>query len=176
MSIKLVTQDLTALPTALLADAKQHMRIDWTYDDEFVKSVLARAIGRFEQINGVGLNVATYEWSPADVEFRNGRAPVPVTPVTDFTAETTATPDATASYTITTDSVFGVPLLYLNGAFASGLVLTLQTGFAALPPPVLDIVLRNAAHLYEHREILVPGIEFVAPDMRIDATWWVPSA
>jgi hypothetical protein len=83
----------------------------------------------------------------------------------------------TSSYTITTDSVVGVPILYLNGAYASGVVFTLETGFTdeTLPPSVLDDVLRTAAHLHEHREILIPGTEFVAPDLARDATWWVPS-
>lgn len=176
MSIKLVTTDLTALPTALLASAKIHMRVDWSYDDDFIKSVVARAIGRFEQMNGVALNAATFEWTPASTEFCQDQAEVPVTPVTSFVAKLADDTDVSSSYTITTESVFGVPLLHLNGAYQNGVVLTLETGFATLPPPVLDIVMRNAAHLYEHREILIPGTEFVAPDMQVDATWWVPRA
>ena len=31
-------------------------------------------------------------------------------------------------------------------------------------PHCLDQIMRITAHLYEHREILIPGREFVAPD------------
>ena len=175
MSIVRTALDRDALPDALLSIAKQQIRVDGTHDDAFILSVLQRAIGRFEQVNGVSLNVATFEWHAERWEFCDGRASVPVTPVTEFTAAVGAT-DVSASYTITTDSVFGVPILYLNGAWQTGLVLTLETGFTetTLPAPLLDVVLRNAAHLYEHREILIPGSEFVAPDLAIDATWWLP--
>jgi uncharacterized phiE125 gp8 family phage protein len=175
MSIKRITVDTTALPADLLPIAKSHLRVDGSYDDASITSMLARAIGRFEQFNGAALNVATYEWRPDTWEFCNSRASVPVTPVTSFTAAAGAT-DVSANYTITTNSVFGVPILHLNGAYAAGLVLTLQTGFteATLPPAVLDAVLRMTAHLHEHREILIPGTEFVAPDLAVDATWWVP--
>lgn len=181
MSIKRLTTDTAALPTALLPIAKAHLRVDGTYDDAGITSMLARAIGRFEQINGVALNPATFEWTPAQWEFCAETTPatysaaVPVTPVTAFVAKVGAT-DVSTAYSITTNSVFGVPILYLNGAWQTGVVLTLTTGFTdvTLPPAVLDIVLRHTAHLHEHREILIPGTEYVAPDLRIDATWWVP--
>lgn len=175
MSLKRTTVDLTALPTALLPIAKSHLRVDGSYDDASITSMIARAIGRFEQFNGAALNVATWEWRPDSWEFCSNRASVPITPVTAFTAKVGAT-DVSASYTITTNSVFGVPILYLTGAYQADLVLTLQTGFtdATLPPAVLDDVLRITAHLHNHREILIPGTEFVSPDLQVDATWWVP--
>jgi len=176
MSIVRTALDREALPDALLSIAKAQLRVDGTYDDGFILSVLARSIGRFEQVNGVSLNVATWEWAPDSWEFCSNRARVPVTPVTAFTAALADDTDVSASYSIITNSVFGVPILYLNGAYAAGLVLELETGFtdATLPAPVLDVVLRNAAHLYEHREILIPGSEFVAPDIQMDSTWWLP--
>lgn len=176
MSIRATTYDAKVLPAALLLDAKLQMRIDHSLDDALIKSMLARAIGRFEQMNGVGLNPATFEWTPGASEFCNDRATVPITPVSQFVAKLADDTDVSSSYSITTKSVYGVPLLHLNGAHQSGVVITLTTGFTAetLPAPVLDIVLRNTAHLYEHREILIPGVEFVSPDMAVDATWWVP--
>ena len=176
MSIVRTSIDYDKLPDALLMIAKQQIRIDGQYEDAFVLSVLKRAIGRFENENGAMLNKATWEWMPGQWEFCSNRARVPVTPVTSFSAALADDTDVTANYTISTDSVTGVPILYLNGAYASGVVLTLQTGFTdeTLPPSALDVVLRTAAHLHEHREILIPGTEFVAPDLARDATWWVP--
>lgn len=180
MSMKLKTTDLAAQPDLLLVPAKQHMRVEWAYDDDFIKSVLARAIARFEQTNGVAINPATWEWTPTTAEFCaccQNRARVPVTPVKSFTAKLADATDVSANFTITTDSTYGVPILFMNGAYAAGMVVELVSGFdAAMPGGVLDVVLRNAAHLYEHREILIPGTEFVAPDLAVDATWWVPRA
>lgn len=175
MSILRTALDQDALPDALLAIAKQQMRIDGIYDDAFILSLLQRALGKFEQVNGVALNPATFVWIPDQARFCENRTSVPVTPVSAFVAKVGAT-DVSASYTITTDSVFGVPILYLNGAWQTGLALTLTAGFtqATLPPPVLDAVLRVTAHLHEHREILIPDAEFVAPDFATDSTWWVP--
>ena len=176
MSRVCISVDYDKLPDALLVMAKQHIRIDGNHEDEFILSVLKRAIGRFEDKNGATLNKATWQWTPASTEFCSGRARVPVTPVTSFTAALADDTVVTANYAITTESVTGVPILYLTGAWASGVVLTLETGFTVdtLPPSVLDQVLRSAAHLHEHREILIPGTEFVAPDLALDATWWVP--
>jgi len=176
MSIVRTSIDYDKLPDALLIVARQHMRIDGNYEDAFLLSVLKRAINRFENKNGALLNKSTWQWTPDQWEFCNGSARVPVTPVTSFTATLADDTDLTSSYTITTDSVVGVPILYLNGTYASGVVLTLETGFTdeTLPPSVLDDVLRSAAHLHEHREILIPGTEFVAPDLAQDASWWVP--
>ena len=176
MSMVRTSVDYDRLPDALLVTAKQHMRIDGDRDDEFILSVLKRAIGRFEDKNGATLNKATWKWTPAQTEFCSGRARVPVTPVTSFTAALADDTVVTADYAITSESVTGVPILYLVGPYASGVVLTLETGFSVdtLPPSVLDQVLRNAAHLHEHREILVVDQPFVAPDLQVDATWWVP--
>jgi len=176
MSMLRTSVDYDKLPDALLGMAKQHIRIDGNYEDEFVLSVLKRSIGRFEDKFGATLNKATWEWCPTSAEFRSGQARVPLTPVTSFTATLADDTVVTDDYAIWTDSVTGVPILYLSGAYASGVVLTLETGFTVetLPPSVLDWVLRIAAHLHEHREILIPSSEFVAPDLALDATWWVP--
>jgi len=172
MTVALVTQDLTALPNALLAIAKTHLRVDWAYDDAFITSVIARAIARFEQVNEVTVNPATVTWTPKAADFKDGAATLPVRPA----ALTAAMPGY--SIVLKWDSVHGIPIQALAGAAADGLVVNLTAGYAnaaAVPPAVQDVVLRHTAHLYEHREILVPGgREFVAPDMATDATWWMP--
>lgn len=179
MPVKVETQDRAVLPAGLLALAKTHMRIDWTYDDDFIKSVLARAIDRFQNVNEATLNPTTVLWTPATSDFTNGAITLPVRPVSEFHA---ALPpdDVTANYSLVLkwDSIHGIPIQQLLGA-AAALSVNLTAGFATaavLPPAVEDIVLRHAAHLYEHREILIPGREYVAPDLAMDATWWMPRA
>jgi hypothetical protein len=58
---------------------------------------------------------------------------------------------------------------------------TIPSGYAdaaALDPGIADAVLRYTAHLYENREILVPGSEAQSPGWTADviATYWMPRA
>lgn len=184
MSLVPKTEDVNTLPTAMLGLAKQQMRIDWAYDDDFIKACVARAIGKFQQINEVTVNPSTFDWTPDATAFvTNGeggpRATLPVRPVSSFEAKDAADADVSADYAVVLkwDSPYGVPIQVFAGAQASGLKVTLTAGYAALaqmPQGVVDALLRLAAHLYEHREILIPDTEFVAPDVRTDATWWMP--
>jgi hypothetical protein len=181
MSVQVISRDLTTLPTALLSMAKRHCRIDWDYDDSLVMSVIARAIARFEQTNEVTINPTTVLWIPAPEEFTASGAPTPVRPITAFIATSGAT-DISANYAIVLkwDSIHGVPIQLLEGAMPTtgGLELMLQLGYTttSLPPAVLDVVMRHTAHLFEHREILIPGREYLAPDLQVDASWWLPKA
>lgn len=179
MTLKVVSRDLTSLPAALLAQAKQHLRIDGSYDDAFVESIIARAIGRFEQVNEVTINPTEVLWTVKQTDFVDGAATAPVRPATISTIEEGEPPvDVSSDYQLVLkwNSIHGIPIEVLQGP-AGALSATLTCGFATaadLPPPVLDVVFRYAAHLYEHREILIPGTEFVAPDLAMDATWWAP--
>jgi hypothetical protein len=180
MSVQVISRDLTTLPTALLSMAKRHCRIDWDYDDSLIMSVIARAIARFEQTSEVTINPTTVRWIPATEEFSANGAPTPARPVTAFTA-TSGETDISADYAVVLkwDSIHGVPIQLLEGAMPTtgGLELMLQVGYRAtsLPPAVLDVVMRHTAYLFEHREILIPGREYLAPDLATDATWWVPT-
>jgi hypothetical protein len=181
MTLAITTIDRAALPTELLSLAKQQMRVDTTDNDAFIESVIARAIAKFEQINDVTVNPSIFTWQPASTEFAvNGAsaAMIPVRPVSAFVV-TVAPDDVTADYALALkwDSPHGVPIQQLAGSHAAGMSVALTAGYAdltALPPAVLDVVLRTAAHLYEHREILIPDQDFVSPDLQTDATWWMP--
>lgn len=177
MSIAVQSVDREELPDVMLPLAKSHMRIDHAEDDDYIMSCIARAIARFESTNGATLNPTTVIWTPAAADFVGTGATLPVRPVSTFTAMAGAT-DVTADYSIVLkwDDIYGIPIQLLRGASAGGLTVTLEAGFTedTLRPEVLDVVLRHAAHLYEHREILAPGNEYVSPDLRIDATWWMP--
>jgi len=178
MSIRRSGLDLMVLPRGLLSDAKGHLRIDGTWDDYTVVQTIARAIGWFERETGVSINAATYTWKPTVDEFIDGMARVPVSPVNSWTAAIGAT-DATSSYAIESDTLHGVQIENLVGAWASGLTVIIPSGYtsvAAIDPGIVDAVFRYTAHLYEHREILVAGSEAQTPGWmdNVIATWWKP--
>jgi len=174
MTVNIVMQDFAALPAELLPLVKQHCRVDHNSDDALMTSIIARAIARFEQANEVTVNPTAITWTPKLADFKNGAATLPVRPAT------LATPIADYAVVLKWDSIHGIPILALEGAAADGLSVELLCGYPdadAIPPAVLDEVLRSAAHLYEHREILVPGgKDFVSPDLAKDKTWWMPKA
>jgi hypothetical protein len=184
VSLKITALDIDVLPTRLLTQAKEQMRVDYADDDDLIKSIVARAIANFQNRNDVVLNPTTVLWKPSADEFKNGGATIPVCPVTEFTAA--AGGDVSANYELMLkwNSITGVPIQVLQGAFVNGLAVTLTAGIPGGPPgpppeldltpAVLDIILRHAAHLYEHREIMMVGRDEVSPDLQVDATWWVP--
>ena len=56
MSVQVLTRDTEALPDDLLTLAKEHMRVDHSEDNNFIKSCIARAIANIEQRNDVTIN------------------------------------------------------------------------------------------------------------------------
>jgi len=178
MTLAIVAQDLQELPQNLLALAKQHLRVDHAGEDAFITSAIARAIGRFEQVNDVTLNPTEVVWEPNASAFVDGAATLPVRPAAIDEILNSDAVDVTADYSVVLkwDAIHGIPILTMRGAAVDGLSVTLTAGYTDLPPPVLDVVLRHTAHLFEHREILIPGREYVAPDLKLDATWWMPRA
>jgi uncharacterized phiE125 gp8 family phage protein len=176
--IKIKTKDYAALPTALLPKAKAQARVDGSYDDAIITDMIARAIDLFERETGVSVFVTQYEWAPDQADFCNNVATIPFSPVNTMTAKDGANVDVSSSYSFTTMSQFGVMIYKLNGAWIDGVVFTIESGYAAaaLPPGVLDVVMRVTAHLYDNREILVPGTQMMVPDfLRVAmATYWMP--
>ena len=187
-SIKWTVADLQALPAGLLPIVKSHLRVDGTYDDAYLTMTIARAINWFERVTNVSVNPVTWEWQPSQVSgppafgsFCNGVATVPVSPVQDFTVTDSADVDITAGYTVSSMSTHGVGLYRLAGAWLAGMTVTLPSGYAdidSLDVGILDAVLRYTSHLYEHREILTPGLDVMSPGWMTDviATYWVPRA
>ncbi len=171
--------DRGALPTALLPLAKSHLRVDGTYDDVYITDAIKRAINWFERVTNVSVNPVTWTWTPDGGNFCNGLAQVPVSPVNSFTVD--ADGDVSAGYTITAMSTHGVGLYVMAGEFADGMHVEIPSGYAdadELDPGITDAVLRYTAHLYENREILVPGTEAQSPGWMTDviSTYWVPRA
>jgi uncharacterized phiE125 gp8 family phage protein len=172
--------DLVALPAALLPFAKSHLRVDGTYDDAYITDAIKRAINWFERVTNVSVNKVTVTWKPDQGNFCNGQAAVPVSPVNSpVVVNDSGGTDVTANYQVETMSQHGVGLYRLVGSFASGMKVTIPSGYAdadALDAGIADAVLRYTAHLYENREILVMGTEAQTPGWMTDviATYWMP--
>jgi uncharacterized phiE125 gp8 family phage protein len=179
-SIRPESLDRNVLPAALLSIAKSHLRIDGTFEDYLVQSTIGRAISWFERVTNVSVNKVTWIWQPNASVFCNGRAQVPVTPVNSFTVVNGVT-DISGEYAIESMSTHGVGLYVLLGSFVSGMKVTIPSGYAdlgSLDPGITDALLRYTAHLYENREILVPGVNAQTPGWMTDviSTYWVPRA
>jgi len=169
--------DLAALPAALLATAKSHLRVSGSYDDAYITVTIGRAINWFERVTNVTVNKVIWEWSPDAAAFRDGRAQVPVSPVNSFTVD--AGGDISGDFLMETMSTHGIGLYALVGAHVDGMKVSIPSGYenaTALDYGIADAVLRYTAHLYEHREILVPGSDAQTPGWMTDviATYWMP--
>jgi Phage gp6-like head-tail connector protein len=177
-SIKVSDRDEAVLPAALLDIAKKHCRVEHDDDDDYLALTIARAIAWFEAKTDTLLNPVTIEWKPGAADFCNGKATVPETPVADDWIVAVGAEDTTANYQLTTMSAKGVGLYALEGAFASGMVMTFQSGFEedAVPAGIVNVLLLYTAHLYENREVLVPGAQVETPGWLFDvlAPWWKP--
>jgi hypothetical protein len=171
------TVDRTALPAGLLADCKQHLRVDHCDDDYYIRNVIARAIDHCENRFGIQINPATVLWTPRSTQFCDGRALSQVMPINTLAAAADAG-DVSASYSFESRALGGAPAYYILGAWQAGLMLTIVSGFAVatLPFGLLDRIFAMSAHLYEHREIFVNSGTDVVPqwDMDTFAMWWVP--
>jgi hypothetical protein len=170
VTVSVTSVDRDVLPAALLPMAKFHIRLDPTGDaavdtqqDDFIKSLIARAIGHLQDKLEVTINPTEVEWTPAAADFSGGQATVPVRPA-----------DGAA---LKWSSIHGVPIQIYAGA-EEGVAVTLSAGYAdldALPPTLLDLVLRMTSVLYEHREIFGEGREpMTLPPMDQASAWWAP--
>jgi hypothetical protein len=118
-------------------------------------------------------------WEPSANKFCNGIATVPVSPISGMTVADADDADITADYSLISMATHGVALYGLEGAYAAGMAVTLPSGYAnaaALDPGIADALLRYTSHLYENREILVPGTDAQSPGWMTDviATYWMP--
>jgi hypothetical protein len=176
MSFANVTVDLTTLPVALLPIAKEHCRIDGNFEDAQLQRIIAWAISTLEQKDGMRLNEISYEWQPEPNDLVNGGARIPYPVVTAFTASD-GTNDLTAEYTLRTLAIDGAIPQYLDGASFGGIRFAMSAGYpdaASIPQHRFKRLMLNIGHLFEHRELLLPGQAYVSPDLALDGTDWLP--
>lgn len=156
-SYQITSVDRTALPTALLPVAKQHMRVDFTDDNEVITKYLQFAISYFEQVSGWRVFGADVAWSPvSSTSAAASRYQCPVQPVASFKVMSGAV-DVSSEYALQAgEPVAPVFLVHSDGTpFPADAGITLVAGYAdpdAIEPNAQAAILRIAATLYENRE------------------------
>lgn len=172
------TIDREVLPAAMLDLAKQHMRVTFDTDDEYIKNCLWRAIDEFERITGQRVFAAVLDWWP-DITAAGWAYRTPLQPVSAFTFESPPGTDLKADYELRYTDI-AAPFYLASIAeepWPADAVITLTAGYAdfdKMEPGIVDCVLRMAAMLYEYRETVsalslshVPGW----PNALLTAYW-----
>lgn len=167
--------DFSVLPTGLLPEAKQQMRVEFARDDEFIKGCIARAIAEVEAVTDLTIAPSTWIWKVDACDCQSnhyGYWRVPKTPV-----QTVSAVDAAGLQT-------PVEVYWIEGtAYITGTVggqYVIEAGYptkAQMPPAVLNPILLIAATLYETRESMQFGSIHEIPDMarRLMSGLWRPS-
>lgn len=184
----IIETDYSALPTALLPLAKQHMRVDYADEDEYITNCVARAVDYFELYAGLKVFGAEAAWSPTVPDSTSTvtvtSVTVPVFPVSDFEVEDDTATDVSSDYQIRGGTSLIVPPTFSRkdgAAVPAGLNVTLVLGIGVdltkLPPAIVDRILRISATLYDQREDIVIGttvlqVPMWVNDLLIGA--WVP--
>jgi uncharacterized phiE125 gp8 family phage protein len=180
-TLDLKNVDRVVLPASLLPQAKQQSRVKYSEDDEDIKNRVARAIAWVEANADLQINPAAWEWSLAGIPRPSwgypwwyGASPLdlPVRPVISVTVLDGAGDNVTQYWQLSsrTDAA-GVKRSALTRVDVAvsqwPVTVTMQTGYPtldAMPPLIIDAVLRYAAHLYENREATAAQQLYTAPD------------
>lgn len=189
MSVAPVTVDVFTLPQLLLPDAKLHMRVDFAFDDALIADLLARSIAYWEaQGDGLKINPGQWIWSPDSTEFCNGQALIPITPINNIAvtipdpADPLAPPlDVAADYVVATSYSSGAIRWSLVGGFQSGLIATIDTGYAdplLIPADLRSHIFERTTRTYEYRSSIVDGSPVLMPEWKTFdfAPFWNPKA
>lgn len=173
MTLKLVTEP--AAEPVTLTEAKLHLRVDHSADDDLITALIVTARQRAEHLTGRALITQSWErvldaFPPVSLEL--GKAPaVSVTSVTytntagtdvvvdpaDYTLDSTTDegrgwvlPSATLSvWPSTYDTVNAVRVRFVAGYGASG---------ASVPAAIRQFILLEIGTLYKMRESIVAGV------------------
>lgn len=183
MGYEIVSIDRTAIPTGLLDLAKQHMRVRWNDEDDYITNCILRAVDLVERHSGASIFATEVNWTPVTTTNAWG-AQFPLQPVDpDFDCIAEGDLDVTDAFHMASTSPTSPVLLVHTDMtpFPAGLAVGFTAGFATadlMPPQYLDPILRIAAHLYEHRESVdVTGLADI-PQWMNDLLMgnWIPRA
>jgi hypothetical protein len=170
--MNLVSVDRLTLPAAMLATAKEHLRVRHDRDDGLITQHLAMAISAVERRCNINVNPAVYALDAPALALAplrpstallwpcaaSPRYALPVNNVVGFTLLDADGVDQSAGYAIEQADLGGSAAAYLVGAYplaAIGGVLTLDVGMDApeqIDPAVAAAILRLTGGYYENRE------------------------
>jgi hypothetical protein len=163
--------------------------VDADFEDEYIADLLARVIGEWEAIgDGVKINPGQWRWSPVSADFVNGVVRIPVTPVNEIavTIPDSVDPELppfeiSSDFELTTDYSSGAIRWCLMGAWQSGMVATIDSGYAdpaLVPAELRSHLLEWVTRHYEYRNVVDGSGLAMLPEWKNFqfAPWWNPKA
>ena len=173
--LSLTSVDINVLPTGMLAEAKQHLRVTFTRDDTYIQGCIARAIAEVESVTNLSINPAEYQWTPGKTPYalkwarcQGEYTRIPKYPVRSLQLGGTAV-------TVVKDELVAL----VKNASKTG-TYTLDVGYATeaqIMPAVRNPILLLTGTLYEQREAVQQGTFSELPDMarRLMSGVWIPA-
>lgn len=173
---ELVTVNPYVMEFGLLDLAKEHLRVEFDRDDEFIKSCVKRAVREVESQTNAVINPATYLWhepTPSynpehrEWEYRIDKNPVRRVYWMDNLIETDLPTRTNGLFTWMqkppSDEV------YIEAGFEEAI---------DIQPEILSVVLMYVAAMYENREAIQQGRLYALPnfDGKLMTGIWRPSA
>lgn len=169
--MSLVLTSGPALEPVTVSEAKAHLRLDGTAEDQLIASLILTS--RLHVEAALGLALITQSWKLTLDRWPAGPAvTLPLRPVQTITAVRVLAADNTATTLAADDYVLdgarlpprivrAAALWPEPGKAASGIEIEFTAGFGAaaadVPQPVRQALLLLVAHWYEHREATEPG-------------------
>jgi hypothetical protein len=179
--------DRQGLAGELLDITKQHLRVEFDRDDDYISLAIIRAIDFFERITEVGVFPTEWDWIPGPGVA--GTSPeylyhLPFQPEPGFTVTDSLGTDITDQFeirsTVPPDEYGPRLFVALVGAMEPTQVVKITTGYATLddlPPGILNFVLEATSWFYEYRDAgPMPGADGVPYLNQLLTTYWVPRA
>lgn len=176
MFLQCTSRDLCTLPQQLLPSVKEHVRVEFDRDDEYLVQATARAISEIEAATNLSIFEAEWLWRPSACDNWRSWFEVPKIPVCIINYED-GTPipvdklhGSINSFNVSAVHVSGLPTqnIYLKVGYANA---------AQISPNLLSAILMLVGTLYENRESAQYGSMRELPDSarRLITGLWVPS-
>ena len=178
MKLQLIKVDYCTLPEQLLPAMKEQSRVEFTRDDDFFKTALARAISEIEaQTN---LSIFEAHWRVADISACDNNASgwiqLPKTPVCRITDASGA--DLTVQLVCQQGGLGEPGAAHIKTLPKDAVLVAGYSVMKDMPPRLVSVILERTATIYEFRESTQLGSslnEMPSFDTRMLAGLWVPS-
>jgi len=160
-----------------IADAKSHMRVDFSDDDDLIQSYIGAAIQNIDGRDGwLGRALVAQSWELRLPEFCGSAIPIPLPPlialesIKYYDADNVLQTLSTDVYEVTGIGGFGKARVLLKdrqrwpqtARRAEPITISFEAGYVAgdpplpnVPAPILTAIKRQVAAMYENREAIV---------------------
>lgn len=161
MNVEITSRSMVALGQELMALFKAHSRIFHCDEDVLIQHYIISTIEQIESNTGMVIfpTAAIITAAADDFTDKGLRLPPPVN---------TWSSDPADGYTLRREGLGPISITYLAGT-AADVAVTINCGYAtvaAMPPSLVQGVLKAAGNAYEYREIYTPTNLEMKPD------WW----